>query len=212
MVLKHDARSLRGLTRGVRNVKTFNAHVVQAVLWQRQGLGQRAGSCLLRTFFRQQTRQLQGRIGLRHVQPHTALLFGLVHGTHLETDLLKSRLLRNQQQQMRVYRFAAHQRGHRRHFKVMLGNKGFQHLRGGSVFHMRWKVSTVAQMPPAAHHGQVDTGTATQNFDGQHIHVAVVGAFNRLLVQHVRQGRHLVAHLGGALKFERLRVGHHALL
>ena len=113
---------------------------------------------------------------------------------------------------MRVYRFTAYQRGYRWHFKVMLGNKGFQNLRGGSVFHVRGKVGPVAQMPPAAHHGQVDTGTASQNFDGQHIHVAVVGAFNRLLVQHVRQGRHLVAHLGGALKFERLRVGHHALL
>ena len=67
----------------------------------------------------------------------------------------------------------------------MLGNKGFQHLRGGSVFHVRGKVGPVAQVPPAAHHGQVDASTAALNFDCQYIHIAVVGAFNRLLVKHV---------------------------
>jgi hypothetical protein len=80
----------------------------------------------------------------------------------------------------------------------------------GGVFNVRREVRPVAQVPPAPDHGQVNAGAPALDAHGQHVHVFVGHVVHRLLVQHFRQGRHLVAHLGRLLKGQRLGVGHHA--
>jgi hypothetical protein len=49
---------------------------------------------------------------------------------------------------------------------------------------MHRKIRPVAQVPPAAHHGQVHAGAAALHAHGQDVHVLVVSGFDGLLVQH----------------------------
>ena len=88
----------------------------------------------------------------------------------------------------------------------MLGNEGFQHQRFkrlgfesqrffsvhfgvqlgyiDCVFNVRRKVRPVAQMPPAAHHGQVYAGFTALHFHGQYVDVFVASNLHGLLMQY----------------------------
>jgi hypothetical protein len=77
---------------------------------------------------------------------------------------------------------------------------------------MHREVGPVAQVAAAAHHGQVHAGAATLHAHGKNVHVLVRGGFHRLLVQHARERRDLVAQLGRLLELQPLGVGHHARL
>ena len=77
---------------------------------------------------------------------------------------------------------------------------------------MDGKVGAITQVPPTAHHCEVDTGFAALNFDGENIHIAILHVVHRLLMQHVGQGSDLVAQLGSLLKFQFFGVRHHACL
>ena len=86
----------------------------------------------------------------------------------------------------------------------------------GAVIDMARKVGTVTQVAAATHHGQVDAGTTTGHFDGQDIDVLVgcrqAAGFDRLLVQHTRQGADAVTNLGRLFKLQRLGLHHHLRL
>ena len=92
---------------------------------------------------------------------------------------------------------------------------GLGRQRGG-VFHMGGKVGPVAQVAPAAHHRQVDAGAPALHPHRQHVDIAVArgqaALLHALLVQHAGQGADLVAHLGGAFEFQRVRIDHHLRL
>jgi hypothetical protein len=64
------------------------------------------------------------------------------------------------------------------------------------------EVGPVAQVAPAAHHGQVDAGTPALHLDGQDVGVSFAVRFHGLLVQHARQRRDLVAQLGRLLELQ----------
>ena len=117
------------------------------------------------------------------------------------------------------------------HAQIMLRNEGFKHSQGhlllwialdafalfaqrpvdlSGVVHVGGEIGTVAQMAATPHHGQVHTGATALHLDRQHVNVFVRHVVHGLLVQHPRQGRHLVADLGSLLELEPLRVGHHA--
>ena len=87
----------------------------------------------------------------------------------------------------------------------------YVHQHGG-VFYMNGKIGPVAQVPPAAHHGQVDAGFAALHFHRQDVDIAVRHVVYRLLVQHIGERRHLVAQLCRLLKLQALGVRHHAAL
>ena len=62
----------------------------------------------------------------------------------------------------------------------------------------------VAQMPPAAHHGEVYAGFAALDGDGQYVYIFVAVGVDGLLVQHFVECAHLVADFGCLLKCELL--------
>ena len=78
------------------------------------------------------------------------------------------------------------------------------------------EVSAVAQVAAAAHHRQVDAGTAARHFDGQDIDILVrrrqAAGVHRLLVQHPRQRTDAVAQGRRLLEFQRFGVHHHQRL
>ena len=112
----------------------------------------------------------------------------------------------------------------------MLRNEGFQNFHfqsdgigayvifeslvehGMAVFHMRGKIRPIAQMAATSHHGQIDASSAPLNLHGQYIDIGVRHSINRLLMQHARQGRHLIANLCGQFKFKLVGMCHHARL
>ena len=93
--------------------------------------------------------------------------------------------------------------------RIVLGNKGIQNqtrhlLRAGyhffialrqvhPIFYMGRKISSVAQMAPTAHHGQVHTGAATLHLHGQDVDVFFAQGLDRLLRQNRRDRANLVA-------------------
>ena len=140
---------------------------------------------------------------------------------------LKAMLLRQGGQQTFVHRLAHHQHRRHGHAQVVLRQKRLQHLRlgalrcvrgtlvvqqHGGLFHMHRKVRPVAQVPPAAHHGQIHTRLAALHFHGQDVHIPVRHVVHRLLVQDIGQRRHLVAQFCGLLKLQAFGVRHHARL
>ena len=222
MVVKHHAGGLRGLARRVRNVEALDRQGIEVFLRQIQRLGQGARARLLRARLGQQARQLQVGILARHVEPGAVLTTRLVHHAHALSGLLRQRL-----RQHLVHRLAGDQQGRHGHADVVLRDEGLQHLllhrRGrsrsilggidtGSILHMHREVGPVAQVAAAAHHGQVHAGAATLHAHGKNVHVLVRGGFHRLLVQHARERRDLVAQLGRLLELQPLGVGHHARL
>ncbi|MNV49128.1 hypothetical protein D3C71_1410710 [compost metagenome] len=88
VVVEHHARRLGGFARRVRDVKTLDGELVKVFGRQVQRFGQRPGAGLLRSFFCQQTGQLQVGVLLRHVQPGAALFAGLVDRRHTHTTLV----------------------------------------------------------------------------------------------------------------------------
>ena len=101
-----------------------------------------------------------------------------------------------------------------RHFRRGSGHFiGVQGTHRRALVDMRRKVSTVAQVAAATHHGQIHTRTPTSHFDGQDVHVFVRGrstvGFYRLLMQNVGQGSNAVAQLSRFLKCQGVGQGHH---
>jgi hypothetical protein len=146
----------------------------------------------------------------------------LVHHAHALASLLCQRL-----RQRLVDRLAGDQQGRNGHADVVLRDEGLQHLllhrrwRSRSIFggidscgilHMHREVGPVAQVAAAAHHGQVHAGAATLHAHGKNVHVLIRGSFHRLLVQHARERRDLVAQLGRLLELQPIGVRHHARL
>ena len=234
VVLKHHARRLGGFARRMRDVETLNAQEVQIVLRQVQRLRQRAGAGLLRAFFGKQAGQLQLRVVLCHIQPGTALLARLVHSRNPHARLHAQRV-----EQAALHRFAGDEHRRHRYVEVVLGDEGLKHqhlhrqryadlvvisallgirrlgtrlLQRGRIVHMHGKVSPVAQMPAPAHHRQVDAGAPALHTHSEDVHVLVARCLHRLLVQHARERRDLVAHLRRLLKLQPLGVRQHALL
>ena len=144
---------------------------------------------------------------LRHVQPRAALLARLVHGR----DSLATGGTQ-QLDRIGIHLVTGDQRGWGRHFQVVLCHESFQDVRGLGVLHVRRKIRPVAQMPPIAHHRQVDAGLATLNRHCQDIHIPVVHRLHRLLVQDLGQGTDLVAQFSRLLELQSFGMGHHALL
>ncbi len=242
VVVEHHARGLGGFARRVRDVKALDGELVQVFGWQVQCLGQRAGARLLRAFLGQQPGQLQVGVLLRHVQPGAALLARLVDGMHAHTALLGQRrqqglVHRHAGHQQRRHGHAdvvlgdegfQHQRLHRARsggrdkgralfpprtisrWPCILG--AFRVVDGGSILHMHRKVRPIAQVPPAAHHGQVHAGAAALHAHGQNVHILVVDGLDGLLVQHARQSLNLVAHLGRLFKLQLVGMRHHSRL
>ena len=197
VMMKDDAGRLGVLSTGVRDVKALNAQLIQVIDRQVQRLGQCARARLLRAFLGQQARQLNIGVLLRHLQPDAALFTRLLHHGNAQTALLGQ-----QRHQLFIDGMADDQRRRHSHAHIVLGYKGFQHLlfhrlgdcrcihlflagiHRACIAQISRKVRPVTQMPPAAHHGQVDTGTPSVHFDGQDIDILVVRGFDGLLVQH----------------------------
>ena len=227
MVLIDHAAGLGGLAGGVADVETLDAQRVQVVQPQVQRIDQRAGSLALRTLLGQQARQRDLRPLLGHLQPSAALLTRLMLGVELDPQLLAQC-----RQQFGRHRMAQHQTGRRRHAQVMLGDEGFEHLlldakfagtlvgllgrQRRSVLDMGRKIRAVAKMAAAANHRQVDAGPPARDPHRQDVDVAIArrqaALIHALLVQHPRQRADLVAHLGRALEFQRVRESHHLSL
>ena len=223
VMMKHHARCLGVLSTSVRDVKAFDGEIVQIVSGQIQRVGQGPGACLLRAFFGQQARQLNIGVFLGHFQPDAPLLTRLLNNGDAHTGLLRQQL-----NQLFIHRMTDDQRRRHRHTDIVLGDKRIQHQNLNRFFaarsihllfrkidracitQIRREIRPVTQMAPAAHHGQIHTGTATQHLDGQNINILIVRRLNGLLMQHARQGRNLVAHLGGLFKLQLFRIGHHA--
>ncbi|MNT15951.1 hypothetical protein D3C72_1510310 [compost metagenome] len=76
------------------------------------------------------------------------------------------------------------------------------------------KVGLVAQVAPAAHHGQVDAGAPAFHGHGQHVNIARLPAdlLHRLALKHGRQRRDLVAHRRRLLELQPLGVLFHLAL
>ena len=223
VVMKHHTGRLGAFAAGVRDVKAFDGQLVEILDRQVQHLGQGARARLLRAFFGQQPGQLNVGIFLRHLQPDAALLARLLNHGDAHAGLLGQQL-----HQPLLHGMADDERGRHGHADIVLGDEGLQHqlLHGprlGCGIHLflagvdrrgiaqiRRKVRPVAQVATAAHHGQVHAGAAALHAHGQNVHILVVGGFDRLLVQHARQRRELVAHLGRLLELQPVGVRHHA--
>ena len=65
-------------------------------------------------------------------------------------------------------------------------------------------------MSATANHGQIDTRPAALHLDGQNIDIGVRYVVNRLLMQHTRQSRHLIANFCRHLKLKLVGMRHHA--
>ena len=103
-------------------------------------------------------------------------------------------------------------------FRVMLGQEGGQHFHldrflgnRRRIAELAGEIGAVAQVAPAAHHGQVDAGAPALHQHGDDVHVGVARRFHALLVQHARQRGDLVAHHHGLLEFELGGKGVHLL-
>jgi hypothetical protein len=68
------------------------------------------------------------------------------------------------------------------------------------VFHMRRKISPVAQMPTAAHHGQIHASAPALHPHGQNVHIGVGAVSTDCWCNTRDKRRQLVAHLGRLLK------------
>ena len=114
---------------------------------------------------------------LGHLQPTAAVFAGLMHGGDAMTGLRAEGIYQCSVQRHIGDEHSGHGAAH-----VVLGDKGFQHgllqlllgtewmgdivLHAGffhqlaGIFQLGGKVRLVAQMPAAAHHGEIDAGFA----------------------------------------------------
>ena len=109
----------------------------------------------------------------------------------------------------------------------MLGYKGLQNLRldrrrlravgittedRSRLLHMHREKGPVSQVPATTHHRQINASLPALHPDRQYVYIAVGYIVNRLLVQNIRQGAHLVAQLRRLFEFKLFSVRHHAQL
>ena len=79
------------------------------------------------------------------------------------------------------------------------------------LFDVRRKIRPITQVTPAAHHREVDAGLAALHQHHQDVDVLVGSHFDRLLVQHARQRRHLVAQCCSLFELQLFGMCRHAL-
>ncbi len=152
---------------------------------ERQRLDQRARARDLRAFLGQPAGQRQPRIGLGHLQPAAPALLRVPHHLHAPPARL------------------GQQGGDLRGIDVGVDHDQRRRRLQGIVLlgAARRKAGLVAQMPAAAHHGEVDAGEPAVLHDRKHVGIGIrSGGVDRLLVQHARQRAELVAHRGCLLE------------
>ena len=218
-MLEHHARSLGGLARRVTDVEALDAQSVQHGLVgiQVQRFGQRHGAGRLGTGFAQGPRQGQFGVLLRLLQPGAPDALR----TRQQARRLHARLFGQQAQQIAVgQRMRRHQHRRDQAVYIVLGYEGRQHVLGRLTLGVGRKERFVAQMPAAAHHGQVHADLAARAGHRDHVGVfGAVGVLHGLLVQHARERPHLIAQGRGLFEAQfdrgllhaRLDLAHHVL-
>ena len=94
VLVKHHAGGLRVLAAGVADVKALDAQQAHMIGRQAQSLDQGPRARLLRALLIQQTRELNRRVLLRHIEPNATLLTRL----HRDFEFASASFLQQRQQ------------------------------------------------------------------------------------------------------------------